>query len=60
MIVKLLVAEDTPGQKFIVVCLQCLRVKLITFKNVKVGYTFFTAGVNLSAVVIVHVSSILQ
>jgi len=26
--IKFLVAEGTPGQKFIVVCLQCLRVKL--------------------------------
>jgi len=28
IILKFLVAEDTPGQKFIVFCLHCLRVKL--------------------------------
>jgi len=42
-----------------VLCLQCLRVKLYYIQECLSGAHVFTAGVNQSAMVTVHVSSIL-
>ena len=53
------VVEGTSGQNFIIVCLQCLRVKHYHTQECLSGAHNFAAGVNQSAMVTVHVSSML-